>query len=510
MSLITSYFKKEVPCTGALLPRLPNDNSDTSEVKCPESVQHSVDLSLNKECTAGPPKKMKIALFAARESPIDLTTDSMRNNEVEKNDIPQEPAVTLTTCEELIVSRVTTEDSEVQEKGSAQLTKLQSRQTTLKFENGKCLLVPMEQSTGMETCSQESSQVDSTGEDDYHPKKQQRKKKRHKRKCSNEEACSDNFVENVEQPTVTKKSSRRAAKEAAKQLNELLQDGVPPQSSLLSNLTNENDQVVFLPEILVEDSDIVKECAIDGKSNGPNKLIAEEGVTIEVSSTAVAKEVTIDDSSDSDVICLTPHSASPVSQDSTEQLSSQPATPAKNKWSHIFGNKSPQKKSSPSKKSSPHKGSPGRGSPRRGSPRKSNPARQVAMTLSSLTTSHEHYTLGIPLFYHVMQKDNSLWGLPKVEISSINAHLSHHPHVHPGASHALCKDHVSRKLINCSSDIQRKPLQLKVIFALVSITLYSKNLKLRVRSSFSNIVMFKLSRVEILKMVIFTQSCSHY
>ena len=171
--------------------------------------------------------------------------------------------------------------------------------------------------------------------------------------------------------------------------------------------------------------------------------------------------MTADDSSDSDVICLTPRSSSPLSQGSTQQSPSRPATPAKNKWSHIFGTKSPQKKLS----------SPGRKlSPRKRSPRKCSPSKHVAMVSSSLTTSCEHYTLGIPLFHHIMQWDDSaLWNLPKVEPSTINGCLTHLPHnqsrshLRTGVSHDAYKDHLSKGLVNLHGNVQKKSLALKVI-----------------------------------------------
>ena len=449
MSLITAYFKKGPVSVDALLPEISRDNGNTDKVKCPESVHHSVDLLQDDEDSKlSPPKKMKIALFAARESPTGSPSDCTRNQEAEQSDMSQDVDM------KAAITRTNTEDDGLCEQTATQMPKQQSRQTTLKFENGKCILIPMESSTGMETGSQESSQVDSTTEEEYLPKKKQTKKKKSRCKYSNEEVCSDNFVEEVE-PPVTKKRSRKVAKEAAKQL---IQGTVSPQSCMLTKLTTEDDQAKLVPEIVVVDSENVEEIqtALDNTSNDCDM----EGVSIESSPAVVvvvAKEIVADDSSDSDVICLTPRSASPLSQESTGQPRSRPATPAKNKWSHIFGTKSPQKKSSPSRKSSP----------RKSSPRKSNPIKQVAMTmLSSLTTSHEHYTLGAPLFHHVIQQDHSLlWDLPKVELSSINAHLttslSHcQPHVHTTGA---AQDHLlSKRLINLDKTVQRSPLTLKV------------------------------------------------
>lgn len=464
MSLITAYFKKEATSVDALLPEIShNINVDTRQVKCPDSVHHSVDLLVDEDSnlkTPSPPKKMKIALFASHEKPTDMTSDYTGNHEAEQSNKLQDAVVTreeeMSVTEEMNAMTANVEDSGIVEQITAQLPKQQSRQTTLKFENGKCVLVPMELSTGMETGSQESSQVDSTTEDEYHPKKQQtKKKKKGKRKNSNEEVCSDNVGKEVE-PSVAKKRSRKAAKEAAKQMSELLQEAVPPQSSSLSKLTSEDDHVK-LPEILVVDSDNVEEIqtAFDcrSSSNG-NKSNTNEEISIEPSPTVV-EETIVDNSSDSDVICLTPRSASPLSQESAEQPQSRPSTPAKNKWSHIFGTKSPQKKSSPSRKSSPCKYSP----------RKSTPTKRITTTLSSLATSHEHYTLGVPLFHHVMQQDDSvLWSLPKVELPRINAHLTNlsrnQPHVH--TTGAPQDQFLSKRLISFDSEVQRSPLNLKV------------------------------------------------
>ena len=459
MSLITAYFKKEAaPIDHAVLPEISNNNVDTNEVTCPDSVHHSVDLLPDEDSnlvSPSPPKKMKVALFASRESPTDLTSDCIRNHEVEQCDKLQDVIVLTTTSEEVHITAANTEDSKLQEQITAQLPKQQSRQTTLKFQNGKCVLVPMESSTGMETGSQESSQVDSTTEDDCYPKNQERKKKKSKRKYSKEEG---NFVEEAKPSANMRRTSRKAAKEAAKQLSELLQETEPPHSSSLSKLTSEDDRVKMLPDILIEDSNTVEEVltTLDNKSTDASDVVAKEEVIVESSSpTHVAKETTADDSSDSDVICLTPRSASPLP---TGQRLSRPGTPAKNKWSHIFGNKSPQKRSSPSRKSSP----------RKCSPRKSTAIKQVAMALSSLTTSHEQYTLGVPLFHHIMQQDSSaLWSLPEVELSSINACLinlsQYQSHdLTTGASHDPCKDHLSKRLLNLDSNVQRKPLNLKV------------------------------------------------
>ena len=441
MSLITAYFKKETTSVDAVLSEVSQDtSSDASKIQCPESVNHSVDLLLDEDSNLkapGPPKRMKIALFAAPETSMDLTADCIRNHEVpvEQRDKLQD---TLSTPEETTITTANTEDNELQEQVTAQLPKQQSRQTTLKFENGKCVLVAMEPITGMEVASQESSQVDSTTEDEYHPKKQQAKakKKKSKRKNSNDE----NFVKEVE-PSVTKKRSRKAAKKATKQSSE---EAVSPHRCTLSKLTSEDDQVKLLPEILIVDSDNVEEglSTLDKDSNTE--------MTVEPSVTFVEKEMVVGDSSDSDVICLTPRSASPLSQEEIEQPRSRPSTPAKNKWSHIFGIKSPQKKS-PSRKSSP----------RKFSPKRSLHSKQVPMALSSLATSHEHYTLGIPLFHHILQQDDSpLWALPTVDLSSINADLTTlsccQPHT-AGASQDL-----SRSLISAGSDIERNPLHLKV------------------------------------------------
>ena len=441
MSLITAYFKKETTSVDAVLSEVSQDtSSDASKIQCPESVNHSVDLLLDEDSNLkapGPPKRMKIALFATPETSMDLTADCIRNHEVsvEQRDKLQD---TLSTPEETTITTANTEDSGLQEQVTAQLPKQQSRQTTLKFENGKCVLVAMEPITGMEVASQESSQVDSTTEDEYHPKKQQAKakKKKSKRKNSNDE----NFVKEVE-PSVTKKRSRKAVKKATKRSSE---EAVSPHRCTLSKLTSEDDQVKLLPEILIVDSDNVEEglFTMDKDSNTE--------MTVEASVTVVEKEMVVGDSSDSDVICLTPRSASPLSQEEIERPRSRPSTPAKNKWSHIFGIKSPQKKS-PSRKSSP----------RKFSPKKSLHSKQVPMALSSLATSHENYTLGIPLFHHILQQDNCpLWALPTVDLSSINAHLTtlscYQPHT-AGASQDL-----SRSLISAGSDVQRNPLHLKV------------------------------------------------
>ena len=468
MSLITAYFKKEAAPVDALKPEMLNNIVETNEMTCPNSVHHSVDLLQDEDSNVvspSPPKKMKVALFASLESPTDQTTEYIRNHdETEKCEKTQDVIVSA-MCEEIKITAANSEDGKLQEQITAQLPKQQSRQTTLKFQNGKCILVPMEPSTGMETGSQESSQVDSTTEDECHPKKQERKKKKSKRKCSKEEG---NFDE-AEPPANKRRPSRKAAKDAAKQLSELLQETVPSHNSSLSKLTSEDDQVKLLPDILVEDNSTMEEIVtnLDDKSNNTSDVVvAEEEIIIESSSPGrVAKEATADDSSDSDVICLTPRSASPLP---TAQRLSRPSTPAKNKWSHIFGTKSPQKRSprsSPSRKSSP----------RKCSPRKSTPIKQVAMTLSSLATSHEQYTLGVPLFHHIMQQDSSaLWSLPKVELSSINACLTklsqHQSHDHTtGASHDLtrvsygpCKDHLSKRLLNLDSNVKREPLNLKV------------------------------------------------
>ena len=446
MSLITAYFKKEATSVDTALPEVSQDtNGDASKVKCPESVNHTVDLLLDEDSNLKAPiapKRMKIALFTSHEASVDLTAECITNNEAEQSDKLQDE---LSVHEGATMTTAITEDSRMQEQVTVQLSKQQSRQTTLKFENGKCVLVPMDPSAGIETASQESSQVDSTTEDEYRPKKQQAKrKKKSKWKNTNDE---DNFVKEVE-PSVTKKRSRKAAKEAVKQLS---QEAGPPQSCTLSKLTSEDDQVKLLPEILVVDSDNVEETVTALHKDG-NK----EETTIKSPTVVVENEMVMGDSSDSDVICLTPHSASPLSQESVEQPRSRPSTPAKNKWSHIFGIKSPQKKS-PSRKSSPCKGSP----------RKSNHAKQVAMALSSLTTSHEQYTLGIPLFHHIMQQDNSLlWALPKVELSNINARLTtlsrSQPHT-AGASQGL-----SKRLITSGSEVQRNSFHLKVIILIIN------------------------------------------
>ena len=454
MSLITAYFKKEAAPVDAILPETSNNNVNT-EVKSPDSVDPVIDEDYNL-VSPNPPKKMKIALFASHddESPTNMTSDCIRNHEVAQCDKLQD-VTALTTCEEVNIIAANTEDCKLQEQITAQLPKQQSRQTTLKFENRKCILVPMEPSTGMETGSQESSQVDSTTEDDCYPKKQVRKKKKNKHKCLKEEA---NLVEEAEPSTNKRRPSRKAAKEAAKQLSELLQETVSSHSSSLSKLTSEDDRVKLLPDIVVEDSNTVEEIltTLDNKSNDASDLVAKEEMIVESSSPArVAMETTADDSSDSDVICLTPRSVSPLPQESTERPLSRPGTPAKNKWSHIFGTKFPQRKSSPSRKSSP----------RKCSPRKSTPIKQVAMTLSSLATSHEQYTLGVPLFHHVIQQDSSaLWGLPKVELSNINARLTNLSQYqsHAGASHDSCKDHLSKRLLNLDGIVQRKPLDFKV------------------------------------------------
>ena len=473
MSLITAYFKKEAAPVDAILPDVPNNIIATNEMTCPDSVHHSVDLLVNEDSNVvspSPPKKMKVALFTSHESPTDQTTEHTRNHEeIEKCEKTQD-AVVLTVCEEIKIATANSEDGKLQEQITAQLPKQQSRQTTLKFQNGKCVLVPMEPSTGMETGSQESSQVDSTTEDECYPKKQERKKKKSKRKCSKEEG---NFDE-TDPPANKRRPSRKAAKEATKQLSELLQETIPSHSTSLSKLTSEDDQVKLLPDILVENSNTMEEVVttLDGKSNDASDMVVAKEEII-VKSLSPAKEATADDSSDSDVICLTPRSASPLP---TEQRLSRPGTPAKNKWSHIFGTKSPQKRSprsSPSRKSSP----------RKCSPRKSTPIKQVVMTLSSLATSHEQYTLGVPLFHHVMQQDGSaLWSLPKVELSTINVCLTklsqHRSHdLTTGVSHDLtgdpCKDHLSKTLLNLNSGVQRKPLNLKVRICYYSLLLLS-------------------------------------
>lgn len=439
MSLITAYFKKEATFVDTALAEVSQDtNGDASKAKCPDSVNHSVDLLLDEDSNLkapSPPKRMKIALFTSHEASVDLTADCIRN-EAEQSDKLQD---TLSAHEGPTITTAITEDSGMQKQVTVQSSKQQSRQTTLKFKNGKCVLVPMEPSTGMETGSQESSQVDSTTEDEYHPKKQQAKrKKKSKRKNSNDE---DNFVKEVE-PSVTKKRSRKAAKEAVRQLS---QEAVSPQSCTLSKLTSEDDQVKLLPEILVVDSDNVEETVTALHKDG-----TKEGMTIEPAVAVVENEMVVGDSSDSDVICLTPRSASPLSQESVEQPRSQPSTPAKNKWSHIFGTKSPQKKS-PSRKSSPCKGSP----------RKSNHAKQVAMALSSLATSREQYTLGIPLFHHIMQQDNSLlWALPKVELLNINARLTTLSRPQPHTTAA--SQGLSKGLVTSDSEVQRNSFHLKV------------------------------------------------
>ena len=389
---------------------------------------------------------MKIALFTSHESPTGVTSDCIIG--VEECDKLQD--VAETTCKEASNTAANAEDNELAEQVNTQLPKQQSRQTTLKFQNGRCVLVPMEPSTGMETGSQESSQVDSNTEDDCYPKKQERKKRKRKRKCLKED---DNLVDEVDPPANKRKSSRRAAKEAAKQL---LQETEASHSCSLSKLTSEDDRVKLLPEILVENSDTVEEVltTFDNKSNDAIDVPKEEIIVESSSPASIAKKTNEGDSSDSDVICLTPRSVSPLPRESTEQPSSRPGTPAKNKWSHIFGTKSPLKRSSPSRKSSP----------RKCSPRKSTPIKQVAMTLSSLTTSHEHYTLGVPLFHHVIQQDSSaLWSLPKVDMSSINTHLTSLSHdLTARASHDLCKDHLSKSLLNLDHNVHREPLNLRV------------------------------------------------
>lgn len=441
MSLITAYFnKKEASSVDVLLPEKSHDN--TNQVKYPESVQHPVELLLDEDSNLkapSPPKKMKVALFSSTPS-----SDCIRNDE--------EVAVVTTTCVKNPIP--TLNDSE---QVTVQLPKQQqqSRQTTLKFENGKCILVPMEPSTGMETGSQESSQVDTTTEDDdYQPKRQQRRKrKKSKRKRLTEEASSDNFVEELE-PSVAKEPSHKGDKKAAEQLTQHLQGTGITHNSPVNKSTSEGDRAEALPEIIVEDGDSAKEIQTIFENRKNNDVpVVKEGVAVDSSPAAVVKETTADDSSDSDVICLTPRSASPLSQES----SSRPATPAKNKWSHIFGTKSPQKRS-PSRKSSPCK---------RNSPRKTSPVKQVTVTPSSLVTSCEHYTLGIPLFYHVMQQDGSvLWDLPKVEQSNINASLtslSHQSYVTAAKSpYDLCKNDLSKEVVKLDNNIQRKRLDLKV------------------------------------------------
>ena len=460
MSLITAYFKKETASVDVTLPELSSSIVDAKEIKCTDPVHHSVNLLHNEDsnmASPSPPKRMKIALFAPHESPAS-TSDCIRNQEVEQYNKLQEDEA-MTTCKEPVITDVNPNDGKLHEQTTARQLKTQSRQTILKFESGKCILVPIEQNVEMDAGSQESSQIDT--EDDCSVKNQERKKKKKsKRKCFIEDDC----VEEIEPPANKRKSRRKAAKEASKQLSGLLHEPLPPGSSSLSKLTSEDNQVKLIPEIVVEDSEAVEEtlATLDNKSNDAIDVIAKEEIIVESSSPArVAMEMTGDDSSDSDVICLTPRSQSPLPHNTGQQPPSQPSTPAKNKWSHIFGTKSPQKKSSP--RSSPIRKS----SPRKRSPRRSTPVKQVSVMPSSLATSCEQYTLGVPLFYHVMQQSNStLWSLPKVELSSMNAHQlrSSHPqsiYLTSEASCDLCKGHQNKKLINLDS-IQRKPLHLAV------------------------------------------------
>ena len=460
MSLITAYFKKETVSVDATLPELPSSAVDASEIKCTDPEHHSTNPLLDEDSNVAcpsPPKRMKIAFFAPHESPPSAS-DCMRNHEVEQCNKLQEDEV-LTTCKEPAIACTSIDDNKLHERVTAQQPKIQSRQTTMKFENGRCILVPIEQNMEMDTGSQESSQVD-TEDECYVMNQERKKKKKNKRKCSKE----DDSVENMELPASKRKSSRKAAKEAAKQLSGLLHEPLPPGSSSLSKLTIEDDQVKLVPEIVVEDSETIEEVltTLDNRNNDAIDVIAKEEIIVGTSSPVCVAKETADDSSDSDVICLTPRSQSPSPHDTAQRPPSQPSTPAKNKWSHIFGTKSPQKKSS--QRSSPIRKS----SPRKRSPRKPTPIKQVSMAPSSLASSREQYTLGVPLFYHVMQQSNSsLWSLPEVELSSINAHQLRSSHLQSvdlttKAPCDQCNGHPSKKLINLDSDAQKKPLHLMV------------------------------------------------
>jgi len=512
MSFITAYFKTDKTSVTKPPPSVTCNDNNTSVLATgsPDCVVNPqvLDEDSNSKYTT-PPKKMKIALFTVHEPlptpnlPVNCDYSNAAQNHVSQDQSLKRPGhfiekqgqpvekqyelvesqddplecqhqpmerqrlmelekpVTATKYEKPEEVVATVKESDKKSESTVQVKKQQqTRQTTLKFQNGKCILVPMEPEpdTGMETGSQESSQLESTAEDDYPLRKQQRKRrKKKKERAKNEDSDTASQGENV---TVVKKSCRKAAREATERLNELLNETVLPQVCSLAKLpqtsceeSNEIETAILeesvetkvVPQIVIEDNQVT--------CNVPS---AADTSDVVVMSPSVAKDEAGVDSSDSDVICLTPRSASPLSQE-LQSSPSKPSTPAKNKWAHIFGVKSPHKKpSSPGRKSSPRKGSP-RNSPRN-SPRKTANLSRQALEMSSVV-SHEQHSLGLTLFHHVMQQDSSpLWNLPKAELPSISIAKKSSP---------LCQgviqnvDHVCRGLI-AANDPQKLPFCLKV------------------------------------------------
>jgi len=510
MSLITSYFKKDKTSVTKPPPSVTCDDSNAVETGTPACVVEPQVLGEDSNSRdAIPPRKMKIALFTVHEP---TPNSSVNCSNVVKDHVSQdqpvthgqsiekpaqvlgqpfgkqcklveiqdecqhqctgrliqtsvqvepEKPVTDTTKDEkpdeVVATMVSLKENDKKSESTAQAKRQQqARQTTLKFQNGKCILVPMEPEpvTGMETGSQESSQLESNAEDDYPPQKQQRKRRKKKKERSNiEDSDTASQDENI---TVSKKPCRKASREATERLNELLNGTVLAQvfsspqtnsSDIETNIIEESVETKMVPQIVVEDNCVT--------CNAP--LAAD--ISDVMVSPNVAKDEAAGDSSDSDVICLTPRSASPLSQE-LQSSPSKPSTPAKNKWAHIFGVKSPRKKpSSPGRTSSPRKGSP------RNSPRKT---ASQALVLSSVV-SHKQYSLGVTLFYHVMQQDSSpLWNLSKVELPFISTTIKNSPlsQLHQEAMQNL--DCVSKGLIAADKP-QKLPFCLKVIVCMLYI-----------------------------------------
>ncbi|XP_065898480.1 ATPase family AAA domain-containing protein 5-like isoform X2 [Dysidea avara] len=487
MSLITAYFKADNTAVANPPPSVTcNDNS---RIESAESSDCVVDPQVLDEDSnskdAAPPKKMKIALFTVHEPTPNLSVNCVQDHiekqnqmverqghSIEKQAQPVEKQNELVEIQDdpvecqrqpiegLVQTNVTKEPEKLvkdtnkdkkpeetaasvanevslkenhkKSESTAQAKKQQqTRQTTLNFQNGKCILVPMElePDTGMETGSQESSQLESTAEDDYPPKKQQRKRRKKKERANNEDGDTASQDENI---TVAKKSCRKAAREATERLNELLKKTSCEESTaeMETAILEESVETKVVPQIIIEDNQVT--------CNVPSATDTSDVVVI---SPSIAKDEAAADSSDSDVICLTPRSASPLSQE-LQSSPSKPSTPAKNKWAHIFG---PHKKpSSPGRKSSPRKGSP------KNSPRKTASPRKQTIVMSS-AVSHEQLSLGVTLFHHVMQQDSSLlWDLPKIELPAVNIKSS--PLCHPHRGDTQHVDHVSKELMavdNC-------------------------------------------------------------
>jgi len=504
MSLITAYFKADKTSVTEPAPTVNcNDNASTkSEDSAIDPVVIDED-SNSKDAT--PPKKMKIALFTVPEPTTKLSVNcnvpqghvdvheqpviSQRKNHVfsdEKHGCPVEKHNEVVECADQLVENVVQTNvvnkaeklatdtikeatasaataANLKDNGkqleSVQTTKRQqSRQTTLNFLNGKCVLVPLEPDAGMISGSQESSQLESTAEEEHPPKMQQRKRRKKKKERTN--IVDSDTASQDENVPVVKKPCRQAAKEATERLNELLTEMVPCSSakpllvektsceeiSEIKAATHEESHTKVVPQIVVEDN--LATCS------GPPTTDTSDVVMVSPSVEASA------DSSDSDVICLTPRSVSPLSQE-LQSSPSKPSTPAKNKWAHIFGVQSPHKKlSSPGRKSSPRKRSP-RNSPRNSPRRTASPSKQ-ALVMSSTAVSHEQYSLGVALFHHVMQQDSSpLWSLPKIGLPGVGTIMKSSPlcHSHRGASQHI--DHGNKGLI-AVNNYQTKPYCLKV------------------------------------------------